>query len=256
MLWCLLYGKIKKISTSLYLSVITPIIFFFFFFLTNNTVTIAFLLFSFSLSIFCEPPLPDGFCIYHLHRIALVKIIYPLCFFIGGQFSDLILFDLSKAFDTGNHDFVKPFPWLLSHHAVLGFPLVSFFLNGFADFSLLNTSLASQAPRDHPWALPPLCFNSYSWRISAFLTLLPSVCWQLPDLDLSPGLQALSMASHPASCFACHLPHTRQGILPGVWGKIFEVAFDFLLCYIFNLPRNPLNLYSYRLCNGNSFYYI
>lgn len=91
-------------------------------FLIQNSCLWQFLLFSSSLSIFLLPPSQAGFCPYNSTNVAFVKIPCPLCCSVQGQFSVLILFDQSKAFDTGNHDFVKYFRWLLGHHTVLDFP--------------------------------------------------------------------------------------------------------------------------------------
>lgn len=110
--------KKTKLSTSLNLSVTITFISFFY----TKQLPVAFLLFSSSLSIFLLPPSQAGFCPYNSTNVALAKIPCPLCCSVQGQFSVLILFDQSKAFDTGNHDFVKYFRWLLGHHTVLDFP--------------------------------------------------------------------------------------------------------------------------------------
>ena len=249
MLWFLSYEKIKKTSTSLNVSIITPFIFFFF--IISNTVANSIPSLQFLFPFFCEPPLPDGFCLYHSTSIALVKILYPLCCFIQGQFSGLTLFDLSEAFDTGNRLCEALSLASLTPHCPRS-SLGSSFSVAFAGFLFSNASLTLAGPRDHPLELSsPVFWTHTVCMISALRPLLPSVCWQLPDPDLSPGLQASGHGFSP--CFALpavfHIP--GKGILPGVWGKIFGVAFDFFLCHTFNLPGNPLNLYSYRLYNGD-----
>ena len=181
-----------------------------FFLLLATQLPIAFLLFSFSFHFFCEPPLPDGFCLYHSTSIALVKILYPLCCFIQGQFSGLTLFDLSEAFDTGNRLCEALSLASLTPHCPRS-SLGSSFSVAFAGFLFSNASLTLAGPRDHPLELSsPVFWIHTVCMISALRPLLPSVCWQLPDPDLSPGLQASGHGFSP--CFA--LPavfHTREG---------------------------------------------
>ena len=107
---------------------------------------------SVSLSIFCEPPLPDGFCLYHSTSIARVKILYPLCCFIQGQFSGLILFDLAKAFDTGNRLCEALSLASLTPHCPRS-SLVSSLSVAFAGLLFSDASLTLAGPRDHPWEL-------------------------------------------------------------------------------------------------------
>ena len=81
----------------------------------------------------------------------------------------------------------------------------------FAGLLFSDASLTLAGPRDHPWELScPVFWIHTVCMISALHPLLPSVCWQLPDLDLSPGLQASVHGFSP--CFLlCPPSSTYQG---------------------------------------------
>lgn len=142
--------KKTQLFTAFHLSVTVPFIFF----SLHKTVASDFPSLQFLSFHFCDPLSRQDFALTAPPE--LLRVPCRLWRSVQGELSVLILLDLSKSFDSGNHDFVKHFHWLLG-------TILSSSAMSFADSSASPAPLYRwQAPgMITPWSSPPLRLHSH-----------------------------------------------------------------------------------------------